>query len=154
MRAAFVTTVLIVRASAAALGQSIEGVWKPVVITIDSGASRGRHTTDVQPGLMIFTKRHYSMLFVQGFAPRPQLSDNATDQELGRVYAPFTANAGTYQRNDSTITFTPTVAKVPSVMSGQGFIFPVRARGDTLWIVGGPGAISGQQATWIRIERP
>src|SRR5258707_11711708 len=121
MRAAFVTTVLIVRASAAALGQSIEGVWKPVVITIDSGASRGRHTTDVQPGLLIFTQRHYSMLFVQGFAPRPQLSDSATDAERGRVFGPFTANSGTYQRTDSTITFRPTVAKVPAVMAGTAF---------------------------------
>jgi hypothetical protein len=63
MRSAFVTAVLIVHASAPVLGQSIEGVWKPVVVTIDS------------------------------------------------------------------------------------------ARGDTLWIVGGPGAVSRQQATLIRIER-
>jgi hypothetical protein len=84
------------------------------VVEVDSGANSGRHTSDVQPGLIIFTKRYYSTVFVRGFAPRPQLSDSAKDDELGRVFSPFTANAGTYQRTDSSITFTPIVAKNPA----------------------------------------
>jgi hypothetical protein len=153
MRSGFVAVALIAFASAPVLGQAIEGVWKPAVVVIDSGANRGRHTTDVQPGLMIFTQRHYSMLFVNGFAPRPQLSDSATDAELGRVFGPFTANSGTYQRTDSTITFTPSVAKVPAVMAGTPFTLRARAKGDTLWLVGGPGGFSRQQTTWVRVER-
>jgi len=153
MRSPFVAVVLIAVAPAPVLGQTLEGVWKPVVVVIDSGASSGRHTSDVQPGLMIFTKRHYSMVFVQGFAPRPQLSDSANDEELGRVFTPFTANAGTYQRNDSTITFTPIVAKVPAVMSGTPFTLRARTKGDTLWVFGGPGGFGRQQATWVRVER-
>jgi hypothetical protein len=153
MRSPFVALVLGAVATAPVPGQTLEGVWKPIVVVVDSGANRGLHTSDVQPGLMIFTKRHYSMLFVQGFAPRPQLSDTAKDDELGRVFNPFTANAGTYRRDDSTITFTPIVAKVPAVMSGTPFTLRARLRADTLWVTGGPGAARRQEATWVRIER-
>src|SRR3982074_2691330 len=105
MRSPFVALVFSAVATASLPGQTLEGAWKPVVIVVDSGANRGLHTSAVQPGLMIFTKRHYSMLLLHGFAPRPQLSDTAKDDELGRVFNPFTANAGTYRRDDSTITF-------------------------------------------------
>jgi hypothetical protein len=153
MRSPFLAVVLIAVAPGPVVGQTLEGVWKPVVVAVDSGAISGRHTSDAQPGLMIFTKRHYSMVFVQGFAPRPQLSDTAKDEELGKVFAPFTANAGTYQRSDSTITFTPIVAKVPAVMSGTPFTLRARTKGDTLWVVGGPGAVRRQETTWVRVER-
>ncbi len=153
MRSASVAVALTVFASVPVLAQTIEGVWKPVVAVIDSGANRGRHNTDVQPGLLIFTQRHYSMLFVQGFAPRPQLSDSATDAERGRVFGPFTANSGTYQRTDSTITFRPTVAKVPAVMAGTPFTLRARAKGDTLWVGGGPGVPPRQETAWVRVER-
>jgi len=103
---------------------------------------------------MIFTRLHYSMVFVQGFAPRPQLSDSATDEELGRVFTPFTANAGTYQRDDTTITFTPIVAKVPAVMSGTPFTLRARIKGDTLWVVGGPIGVGNKQlgSVWSGAE--
>jgi hypothetical protein len=92
------------------------------------------------------------MVYVVGYAARPQLSDSASDAEAGRIFAPFTANAGTYQRTDSTITFTPVVAKVPAVMSGKPFTLHARVKADTLEIIGGP--IGGtDRATWIRIER-
>ena len=138
-------------AAAPLVGQSVRGVWKPVEVVVDSGLSRGRHTTDVQPGLLIFTQRHYSMVFVQGFAPRPQLTDSAGDAELGRVFSPFTANSGTYQHQDSTVTFTPLVAKVPSVMAGNSYTLKIRVKADTLWVFSGPGA--GLVGKWVRAER-
>jgi hypothetical protein len=46
---------LIVSAISPALGQTPQGTWKPVEVVIDSGPDHGRHTTDVQPGLLIFT---------------------------------------------------------------------------------------------------
>src|SRR5947207_13671526 len=113
------------------LCQTLEDVWKPVEIVVDSGADRGRHTADVQPGLLIFTKNHYSMTFVQGFKARPIPSDSATDEQLGLSFLPFTANAGTYKRAGSTITFSPTVAKHPRVMAGKPFTQTVRIKGDT-----------------------
>jgi len=130
------------------VAQTIQGVWKPVQVVIDSGADAGRHTTDVQPGLLMFAKRHYSMMYVLGFKPRAIPSDSASDQELGLSFVPFIANGGTYQRTDSTITFSPSVAKHPAVMTGRPITRQIRVRGDTLWLTS-----PGLQATWVRIER-
>jgi hypothetical protein len=152
MRPSFAVLALIVGVSQPALGQSLVGTWKPVEVVVDSGPDRGRHTTDVQPGLLIFTKGHYSMNFVQGFKPRPIPSDSATDEQLGLSFIPFTANAGTYQRKDSTIVFSPSVAKHPRVMSGRPLIVVARIRRDTLW-----GRFATRDGTqtwkWVRIER-
>jgi len=149
MRLSIALLSVIATATGPLLGQTLTGVWKPVEVVIDSGAERGRHTTDVQPGLLVFTKRHYSMMYVQGFAPRAIPSDSATDEQLAMSFLRFTANAGTYQRHDSTITFTPSVAKHPAVMAGAPFNAVVRTKGDTLWAKRG-----GVTGTWVRIERP
>ena len=148
---AFLT--LVVGVSHPLRGQNLEGVWKPVEIVVDSGPDRGRHTTDVQPGLLIFTKRHYSMNFVQGFKPRPVPGDSATAEQVALLFVPFTANAGTYKRSDSTITISPSVAKHPAVMAGTPIPVAFRLRGDTLWTnSGAPGPIASK-IKWVRVER-
>lgn len=154
MRPTLAVFALIVGASHSVLGQSLIGTWKPVEVVVDSGPDRGRHTTDVQPGLLIITKHHYSLNFVSGFKARAIPSDSATDEQLGLSFIPFTANAGTYQRKDSTIILSPSVAKHPAVMSGRPLtVVVVRQKRDTLWV---RGAGRGQNATttWVRIERP
>jgi hypothetical protein len=143
---------LVVSASSPALGQTLEGVWKPVAVVVDSGPDRGRHTTDVQPGLLIFTRHHYSMNFVQGFKPRPIPRDSATDEELGLSFLPFTGNAGTYNRGAGLITFSPSVAKHPAVMSGSKLTYTARIKGDTMWAKS-TGRGGGATWTWVRIER-
>ena len=153
MKATLPLLALIVGASYPALGQNLQGTWKPVQVVVDSGPDRGRHTADVQPGLLIFSKRHYSMTFVPGFKPRPVPSDSATDEQLGLSFLRFTANAGTYQRKDSTIVFSPSVAKHPAVMSGTPLIVVARIKRDTLWAkLGGRGGSATW--TWVRVERP
>ena len=154
MRSTLTLFALVGVAASSAVGQSLEGVWKPVQIVVDSGPDRGRHTSDVQPGQLIFTKHHYSMLFVQGFKARPIPSDSASQEELGRAFLPFTAQAGTYQRKGSTLMLSPTVAKNPRVMSrNTPLSFTIRIKGDTLSgrATAGPGA--GMELTWVRIER-
>jgi hypothetical protein len=143
---------LIVSASSAAPGQSLEGVWKPIVVVVDSGPNQGRHTTDVQPGLLIVTRHHYSVTLVQGFKPRPIPRDSATNEELGLSFLPFTANAGTYTRTGSEITLSPIVAKNPAVMAGKPLTSGLRVKGDTMWVkaVGRGGSAT---TTWVRIER-
>jgi hypothetical protein len=107
----------------------------------------------VQPGLLIFTKGHYSINFVQGFKPRPIPSDSATDEQLGLSFIPFTANAGTYQRKDSTIILSPSVAKHPRVMSGRPLtVVVVRMKRDSLW-VRTAGRVGNSTTKWVRIER-
>jgi hypothetical protein len=150
MRPAFAVFAVIIGASHPALGQSLLGTWKPVEVVVDSGPDRGRHTTDVQPGLLIMTKRHYSLMFVSTFKPRPIPSDSATDEQLGLSFLPFTANAGTYQRKDSTIILSPSVAKHPRVMSGRPQTVVVRVKGDTMWV----RRVGISTTKWVRIERP
>lgn len=150
MRVTIALLVSAVSATQAVSGQSLVGTWKPVEVVVDTGPDRGRHTSDVQPGLLIFTKHHYSMMFVQGFKSRSIPSDSATDEQLGLSFLPFTANAGTYQRKDSTVILSPSVAKHPRVMSGITQTVFVRIKRDTLWAHGrGPGTTK-----WVRIERP
>src|SRR2546430_16955117 len=153
MRTTVTLFALVVGASSPVLAQNLQGVWKPVRVVVDSGPDRGTHTTDVQPGLLIFTKGHYSMMFVQGFKARPVPSDSASDEELGRSFLPFTANGGTYQRTDSPMVFSPTLAKPPVVMSGIHPTYVVRVKGDTLW-AHPTGRGASMSWTWVRVERP
>ena len=153
MRSTVALFALVAGASSPLLGQKIDGAWKPVEVVVDSGPDRGRHTTDVQPGLLIFTKRHYSMTFVQGFKARSLPSDNTTNEQLAQLFVPFTANAGTYRHTGSTVTLSPTVAKNPAVMDGKPISVTVRIKGDTLWATP-TGAFAGSKTTWVRVERP
>jgi len=153
MRSTVALFALVAGASSPLLGQRIEGAWKPVEVVVDSGPDRGRHTTDVQPGLLIFTKRHYSMTFVQGFKARSLPSDNTTNEQLAQLFVPFTANAGTYRHTGSGLTLSPTVAKNPAVMAGKPISVNVRIKGDTMWATPA-GAFAGSKTTWVRVERP
>jgi len=153
MRSTVALFALVAGASSPLLGQRIEGAWKPVEIVVDSGPDRGRHTTDVQPGLLIFTKRHYSMTFVQGFKARSLPSDSTTSEQLAQLFVPFTANAGTYRHTGSALTLSPTVAKNPAVMDGKPISVTVRIKGDTMWATPA-GAFAGSKTTWVRVERP
>jgi len=154
MRTSLKLFALVGVATSPAFGQSLEGVWKPVQVVVDSGPDRGRHTNDVQPGQLIFTKHHYSMMFVQGFKARPMPRDSASNEDLAPLFIPFTANAGTYVRKGSTLTFSPTVAKNPRVMSGSTpMTFTIRTKGDTLWGRASRGPAAGSEFAWVRIAR-
>jgi len=141
---------LLLLASAPAHAQSLCGVWKLVEVAITGGPDAGRHTTDVQPGLLLFTNAYYAGMQVRGFEPRPQLSATPTDEERGRVFTPFTANAGTYVLRDSALMVTPLVAKNPASMRGGSSTDRVRVVADTLWIISASG---DRQNKWLRIER-
>ena len=133
MRYSLLAAALTLTAAVPVAAQSPHGVWKTVEVTVSGGPNAGRHTSDVQPGLLFITGRHYSMTLVMGFAPRPQLNENSSAEELAKVWGPFTANAGTYQIKDSTFSYTPVVAKNPGVMSGGTLTSGFRIRADSMW---------------------
>jgi len=152
MRSLLVVPALLVSAVGSVQGQSVQGVWKPVEMVISGGPNPGRHANDVQPGLLIISSRHYSMTFVPGFVARPVLDDTAPDSSWRNVWDQFTANAGTYSIRDSIFTFTPIVAKNPSVMSGKPIRTGFRAAGDSIWFTLSNDGVE-TRAKWIRIER-
>ena len=100
-----------------AVAPTLVGVWKRIEVEVSAGADKGKHTTDVQPSLYIFTKAHYSVTSVTNFKPRPALSAKPTDAETVAAFTPFAGNAGTYKLDGAKITFNRVVSKDPALMS-------------------------------------
>ena len=143
-----------------AQGGSLEGAWRvSEVVVTGANASTNRSP---QPGLFLFTGRHYSIVTVNGTAPRKETAAAAnpaqlTDAEkLARYEAwrPFTANSGTYEVSATTLTTRPLVAKNPNAM-GTSTTWERKIEGNTLTLVLRSGAnqpASEQRITLTRIE--
>lgn len=121
----------------------LEGAWR--VVEVDYSGPGARTVESPQPGLLLFTGRHYSYTFVTSEAPRPPLPPGpATPEALATVWNPFTSNAGTFEVSGSTMTRRPIVAKSPDAMAPGAFNeYSFRLTADTLWMTstateGGP----------------
>ena len=90
--------------------QSIEGVWQRTEIVFAGGPATVRST---QPGLSIITDTHIAALEDNGQALRTTLNSPSDDEILAALVV-YTAAAGPYEMNGSTITFTPTTAANPN----------------------------------------
>ena len=137
--------------------QALRGTWQVSEIVITGPGART--ITSPQPGLFIFTATHYSVTQVRSEEPRSQPADfgTASADEVRAAWAPFRAQAGTYEVSDTTLTTRPMVAKNPSTMApGVMLAYAFRLRGDTLWLrqVHGPGGPMVSSATfeYRRIE--
>jgi hypothetical protein len=140
---------------------SIQGVWKIVEITT-TGANAAKNANP-QPGLMIFTKGHYSQVNVQGTRPRPAFAPakdpaKLTDAEkLARFeqWNPFAANSGTYQLTGSTLSRRPLVAKNVTVMTTDSpIVQEVRFEGNNmLWLITKSAAGQPQSETRTKLMR-
>src|SRR6476646_2472876 len=92
---------------------SIQGVWQWVEVNrTNPNPPRGALTTGIhttlQPGLLIFTAKHYAMMLDTANEPRPTTgfkdATNPTIDELRTQWGPFTSNAGTYQMTGDQLT--------------------------------------------------
>jgi lipocalin-like protein len=111
----------------------IEGAWKVTEIVV-TGADPSS-VPNPQPGLIIFTKTHYSVMWVPGNQPRSLFKgEGPTDQEKIAAYDSFVANSGTYEVAGATITLHPMVARSPNFMAGGVSKFQLRIEGTTLWL--------------------
>jgi hypothetical protein len=123
-------------------GSSLDGAWMVAEITTTGPDSATLNIRSPQPGLLLFTGRHYSLMRIGSADPRPLLepADSATVKGLLAVYGTaFTANAGTYELTGSTLTTSPFVAKNPQVMApGNQQRSSIRIVGDSLWATGIP----------------
>lgn len=112
---------------------SLQGVWRPVEVRMGAADSAG---TASQPGLYIFTGRHYSIIRVTSAAPRPDVPadlNQATAAQLIASWNPFTANSGTYQVSGSELMTNPVVSKDPPSMTPGAFVaYDFALKGDTL----------------------
>ena len=96
----------------------LHGVWSMSKMTPAGGAA----TIDPsQPGLFIFTERHYSSVYSLGSEARRRsaTSFNPTPEEKVAQYDTIIVNTGTYDVRGPTITFRPLVARSPEFIGGQ-----------------------------------
>ncbi len=124
---------------------SLKGAWRVVAVT----SADGKTDAAPQPGLYIFTDRHYSIQRVT--APRVALpAQNATDKELAAAFGPYTANSGTYELKGATLTTRPIVAKNPAVMTGSGQQSEVRFEGASVLHITSTTPTGGKAVTKLQ----
>lgn len=120
---------------------SIQGVWR-VQERVVTGANPSSTTTP-QPGIYIYTARHYSVVQIPGTSPRPKAAPpkdptRPTDAEKLAVFPQwqqFNSSSGTYEIKGTTLTTKPMVAKNESVMAGPGMRYEFKLDGaNTLWL--------------------
>src|SRR5262245_5194581 len=169
MRAFLLTAVLAAAAASSAqivftqgnAAPSLEGVWKGTVsVTTGAGASTNSNR---QPNVIIYTKRHYSVVSQDASVPLPerQAIDAPKDanrltvtEKLARyeLWAPVIATAGEYELQGTRLTHRPVVAK--GLATEQEF--EVRFEGKDRFIqisksgLGQP--VSETRRTFVRVE--
>jgi hypothetical protein len=123
--------ILVTVQSAVAQGK-LQGVWKITEITVS--APKAQTIAATQPSLIIFTKKHYSAVAIEGDKPRPDLPQkDATDAQKVATWTPFIANAGTYQIKGTTLRMHGVAGKDPSSMTPEGFLtVDFKVEGNTL----------------------
>jgi hypothetical protein len=110
-----ITALMVPMLSPSLTGQakpSVQGVWR--VVETSGGRSGGTKTP--QPGLIIFTAKHYAILRDTAQKPRPRPKDIAspTAAEALAAYQAFMAQGGTYEvKGNDTLELRPSVAKNP-----------------------------------------
>ena len=113
----------------------VEGVWQLTEITMTMGKSP-MNMKVTQPSMYLFTKTHYSKIYVGSDKPRPVLDDysKATQEQLFAIFVDgFDANAGTYEVKADKLTLHPTVAKSPTDMKeGSWTTYSMKISGDTI----------------------
>jgi hypothetical protein len=160
-RPVFVVAAVLILASVSLVGQStpsIRGVWKVAEVTFTG--PNAEKITNPQPGVYIFTAKHYSMVRDTARTPRPVIKDLTKITEAGAfaTFNPFQGQSGTYEITGSTLKTTALVAKVPPTSGKYGAAFATytfKIEGDTLSLtqVTGLGGRSAANPTTIRLTR-
>ena len=99
---------------------ALQGVWQAVEVTT---TGPGAFVAKPQSNLTIFSGRYYSRTEIHSDQPRPMLPDwaTATADQLRAVWAPFVAEAGTFELRGDLLTIRPAVAKNPAGMGHGAF---------------------------------
>ncbi len=91
---------------------ALQGAW-----TVTSWEVNGEAVTAPQPGIIVFTETHYTMMYVSVAQSRPRYAgEEMTDAEVMAAYNTFTANSGRYEVNGNELTTRAYVAKDPNYL--------------------------------------
>ena len=96
---------------------TLEGVWEIARIQSKDGSAENRKPL---PSLVIFTSEHYSMVWMPGSQATRAFEERwlPTDAEKIARYDEIRVNTGTYEKEESRLTMTPIVARVPEFVGG------------------------------------
>ena len=144
-----ILTALVLSVPSEGVAQStpLEGAW---VINSWGGEA-------AQPGLWVFTKTHYSAMFVLGDEARAGYEgENQTDEEVLAAYGPFIANSGRYEVDGDQLTTRAFVAKDTNYMNSwpdNATTYTFRIEDGFLHLtVDGDGPASGQTAILRQVD--
>jgi hypothetical protein len=111
----------------------LDGAWRHVrteVVTPDSTFQR-----PVSQGMIIYSGRHYAQVFVNpARSGVQQASQPTTAEEKAARYDVLSANAGTFELQDTLVTIRVEQAKNPR-FAGTTRVGNYRIKGDTAWFV-------------------
>jgi hypothetical protein len=121
--------------------KAIRGVWKVAeIVTTGDGAGT---ISNPQPGLMMFGRKYYSIMYVASDKERPIYAAAApTKEEKVAAFDSLLANAGAYEISGKTLTIRPTVARNPGFTGGGFATYQIRVEGNTLWLTNKTGDFS------------
>jgi Lipocalin-like domain len=108
------------------------GAWR--IARTEMTDSLGKTTVNDAPatGVLVFTEHYFSFMLVPGSEREPCHPDQQrTNTECLIAYANFSADAGTYEYNETTLTIHNMIAKIPDVMR-ESHPFEWRADGENL----------------------
>ena len=141
--------------------RSLVGVWKGTT-SVTTGANASANMNRL-PNIIIYTRRHYSVLSQDASVPRPPRrpvepptdSTNLTDAEkIARyeLWLPVIATSGQYEFDGTTLTHRPVIAKgIPTDQT-----FEIRFEGNDTFVqivksgLGQPA--SETRRTYVRLE--
>jgi hypothetical protein len=119
-------------------GESIQGTWQTVEVTLTGPGARTITIREPRPNLMIVTARYYSRVEDHSERPRPLLADatRASADDLRATWGPFVGEAGTYEVTaGNLLTMRPIAAKNPAVMGPGVFVtYSYKLDGNTIWV--------------------
>ena len=133
IKATVIGVMMILTLGAVARAQSIVGVWK---LTEETTTGEGGKTRAIsQPSLFIFTKGHYSIMWIPSDKERAIVDPTvASADELRSIYVDsFIANSGKYDYARGKLSLWPSVAKSPSFMRGGSYVtHKIKITGKTM----------------------
>ena len=144
--ALFVFTVFLYSQSPATRNPLL-GAWKVMEIADTNGAP----ITNPQPGLYIFTGKHYSFARINGTKPLPNYpsNDKATDADKVTVFNSLYLNTGTYTVSGNMLRTKAMVAKSAFAIGGAGNQYEFTLNGNSLVLTQKP---SGAVIKLARLE--
>lgn len=115
----------------------LQGAWRLIRTSLTTG-EQPNFQSYTQAGLVLFTARHYSLMYVEGNEARRMFRDPArpTDVEKLEAFDSFVGHSGSYSLEDSIVAMHIAIAKSPNLMAPElrtTFArFAYRITGDTL----------------------